>query len=223
MKVYILSGLGADERVFHKINFYGLKPLFINYIPVSPKESIENYAMLLSKQISGPDPVLIGLSFGGIMAIEIAKLIEVEKVIIISSIKTKYEMPKYFRFAGLLKLHRLLSKHLLKQVNFITAWFFGVSNHKDKQLLQDILSETDNMFLKWSIDKIIMWENKVINSDIIHIHGTKDRILPIRYVNANYKIKGGGHLMILNNSSQISEILEQLLEIKSKPLPNSQE
>ncbi len=91
IEIYIFSGLGADERAFQRLDFSGYSINFIKWVLPNVKDTIESYATRLLEQIKTKKPILIGLSFGGIMAIEIAKQIETEKVILIASAKTKNE------------------------------------------------------------------------------------------------------------------------------------
>ena len=107
-KIFIFSGLGADQRVFQKLDFSGFDVTFVNWIIPFEKETIEHYAARLLDQISGKNPILVGLSFGGIMAVEVAKQIETKKIILIASAKTKDEIPFYFQIAGKLNLQKLL-------------------------------------------------------------------------------------------------------------------
>ena len=216
-KLYIFSGLGADERVFQRLDFSGFTTTFIKWIVPQDKETIENYATRLLDQITTTKPTLIGLSFGGLIAVEIAKQIDTEKVVLISSAKTKNEIPFYYRFAGQLGLHKLLPTRLLKSSNVITNWFFGTSSTFDKQLLKQILIDTDPTFLKWAIDKVANWRNITQTYNIFHIHGTSDRILPLCFVNCHATIKDGGHLMTLNKSDELIKIIQQqLLREKEK-------
>jgi len=210
-ELYIFSGLGADERVFQRLDFSGFSTTFIKWIIPQDKETIEHYATRLLDQIKTTKPTLIGLSFGGMIAVEVAKQIDTEKVILIASAKTKNEIPFYYRFAGQLGLHKLLPTRLLKSSNFITNWFFGASSMSDKQLLKQILIDTDPTFLKWAIDKIARWPNQAQTKNIFHIHGTSDRILPLSFVSCDIKIKNGGHLMTLNKADELSNILRQQL------------
>lgn len=208
-EIYIFSGLGADERVFQKLDFSDFKTTFVKWIVPQDNETIENYSTRLLAQITTIKPTLIGLSFGGIIAVEVAKQIETDKVIIIASAKTKIEIPFYYRFAGQLGLHKLLPTQLLKSSNFITNWFFGATSTFDKQLLRQILIDTNPIFLKWAIDKVAKWTNQIQTKNIFHIHGTSDRILPLKFVNCNLTIKNGGHLMTLNKSDELNNILRQ--------------
>lgn len=207
-ELYIFSGLGADERVFQRLNFSDFNAIYIKWNVPKEKESIEHYTKRLLDQIATTKPTLIGLSFGGIIAVEVAKQIDTEKVILISSVKTKKEIPFYYRFAGRLGLHKLIPIGILKHSNFFTNWLFGTSSSFDKQLLKQILIDTDPTFLKWAIDKVARWKNQSQTKNIFHIHGASDRILPINFVKCNCTIKNGGHLMTLNRANEINQILK---------------
>lgn len=211
-ELYLFSGLGADERAFSLLDFSNSAPTFIKWIPPLEKEPIEDYATRLLDQIKTKKPILIGLSFGGLMAVEVAKQIETEKVILISSAKTKFEIPFYFRFSGQLRLHKFLPTNLLKASNFITNWFFGATSKFEKQLLKEILRDTDPTFLIWAIEQLTHWKNQTKPKNIVHIHGTADRILPLCFVERAKIIKNGGHLMTLSKSKEMNIVLKELLE-----------
>jgi pimeloyl-ACP methyl ester carboxylesterase len=193
------------------MNFSPYNATFIDWITPAKTDSLESYARKLIPQIKHEKPIVIGLSFGGIMATEMAKIIAVEKIILIASAKTKTEIPYYFRLAGKLKLHRLLPVKLMKMPNFFSFWFFGTENKNDKKILREILKDTDENFLQWAIDKIVHWENKTEHQNLVHIHGDADRILPLKFVNCDIKIKNGGHFMTLNKSEALMEIVKSEL------------
>ena len=210
-EIYIFSGLGADERVFQNLDFTGFSEIFINWIIPESGETIENYSTKLLNQIKSDKPTLIGLSFGGLIAIEVAKQIQTETVIIISSAKTKSEIPFYYRWMGIIGMQKLIPVELFKKSNLFTNWFFGTTSDFDKQLLKSILFDTEPTFLKWAIEKIVTWENKTEIINLKHIHGTKDRILPIRFVSCDIKIEDGSHLMILNKSEELTKVIKELI------------
>lgn len=209
--IYVFSGLGADERVFQKLKFEGYNYVFIKWILPYKDETIQNYSLRLINQIKTPKPILIGLSFGGIIAIEVSKIIETTKIILLSSVKTKYEIPLYYRLLGKLGFHKIIPTSFLKSSNFITNWFFGVNSEFDKQLLKQILMETNPVFLNWAIEKIIMWSNILVFDNIYHIHGNKDHILPNCFLKADAIINDGGHFMVLNKSLLINKIILRFL------------
>jgi hypothetical protein len=143
------------------------------------------------------------------MAVEVAKQIAIEKVILIASVKTKDELPFYYRLAGKFHLHQLLPLSLLKKSNFLTNWFFGAASTADRMLLSKILEDTDPLFLKWAIDQLVRWKNQTKIEALYHIHGTQDRLLPIAFVNCDARIAGGGHLMTLNKPAELNTILSK--------------
>jgi pimeloyl-ACP methyl ester carboxylesterase len=105
-KIYLFPGLGADERVFVNLDLSGFEPVFIQWIQPLKNETIEAYALRLTEQIPDENPSLIGVSFGGMIAVEVAKHIPAEKVILISSAKNGNEIPGYYPLAGKLQLDR---------------------------------------------------------------------------------------------------------------------
>jgi len=208
-EVFLLSGLGADRRVFDFLDLSNYKVTHVNWNAPLENEKIENYANRLLPQITGDRPILIGVSFGGIICVELGKLIETEKIILISSVKTKFELPLYFRIAGKLRFHKLIPGRLLKNVNALTYWFFGVEEVKHKKLLKSIINDTDVLFLKWAINCIVSWKNTITSEKAVHIHGTTDKILPAK--KPDISISNGGHLMIITKGVELSAIINRIL------------
>lgn len=211
-KIYVLSGLGADKRVFKYLDFSDYEVTFIDWIIPIYSEKIEDYAKRLSNVITCQKPIIVGLSFGGMMAVEVGRLLETEKIIVIASAKTKNEIPFYYKLAGTLKLHKLLPTKLMKQANFFSYWLFGVSSKEDKKLLTEILHDTDEVFLKWAINTIVTWKNNFVPINTKHIHGTLDRILPIEFVKCDIRIKSGGHFMTINKFDELNIEINKLIK-----------
>lgn len=86
--IYCISGLGADEKAFSRLSIEGYQLQIINWLKPLHNETLQEYATRMRETIKEEEPILIGLSFGGIMCTEIAKQIPVQKIIIISSIKS---------------------------------------------------------------------------------------------------------------------------------------
>jgi pimeloyl-ACP methyl ester carboxylesterase len=210
-KIYIFSGLGVDKRVFDKIDFENLNPNFVDWIEPKKNETLINYCKRISQEIKEENPTLIGLSFGGIVAVEISKIIKTKNVILIASAKTKTELPLFYRIAGSLKFTKLIPTSFLKQQNFLTNWFFGVKSKEDKNLLGKILKETDSKFLEWAINEIANWKNLEKPMNYIHIHGNNDKIIPIKNVEANFIIENGGHFMTVNKPKEIEVLIKNAI------------
>jgi pimeloyl-ACP methyl ester carboxylesterase len=211
--IYLISGLGADEQIFQNIDFGSFTPKHIKWIEPIKNEMLKSYALRLSVQIETENPIILGVSFGGMLAVEIAKYIDCQQIILISSAQTKHEIPLIYRILGQLKLHKLVPIKLFKQANVLTYWFFGMQTQNEKALLKSILHDTDSTFLKWAIHSIVNWDNIETIDKIVHFHGEIDRILPIQNIKrTDFRIAAGGHLMIFNQADTISRELKNILK-----------
>jgi pimeloyl-ACP methyl ester carboxylesterase len=209
-KIYVISGLGVDQRVFSKIDFGSLDITYLNWITPSANEPLSIYAKRISTKITAKNPILIGLSFGGMLAIEIAKIIDTKQIILLASAKGRHEFPILFRLAGRLKLNVFVPNSLLKTHSFLLDYFFGIRCKEDSLLLKQILQDTDPIFMAWAIHQILQWKNKFIPENLIHIHGDKDRIIPIKGVKPNFIIKGAGHFMTVTHAQEVEKLLQEI-------------
>ena len=210
-KVYFISGLGADKRIFSLLDLSFCEPVFIDWITPVKNESLESYALRLRKQIPEEAPWIVGISFGGMLTVEIAKADPSVHAIILSSNKTKKEFPPYFRTGLYLPLYKWSPARLSKKFTLRTSFLLGGTNDAEKKLLYQIIRESDIHFVRWAISAILRWKNMTIPGNIIHVHGTADKLLPPRYVKADYMIEGGTHVMTLDKHPEISQLLKQLI------------
>lgn len=210
-KCYLLSGLGADGTVFQYLDFEGVEVEYMEWLSPLPKETLPAYAKRMTQKMMTPHPILVGLSFGGMVAMEIAKQIPVKKVILISSAKERKELPWFYRFSAKLKLQKILPYTLIKRTNGFTYWLFGATSAHEKALLKEIFRKTPTTFLKWAINAILTWRNTEISAHILHIHGDKGRILLYKNVKDTFCITGGGHSMIVNKAHEIAPLINKFL------------
>lgn len=211
--IYCISGFGADERVFSKIRLIDYELHFIPWLTPVRKESLENYASRMSDQIPHDNPILLGLSFGGMMCIEIAKIRLTKAVILVSSIKTYKELPLWMRGAGFLRLSELLPLRSLKfkLLEPLENFNLGIITAEEKKLASEYRKNIDPNYTNWAIGIILAWRNTWLPKRIYHIHGTKDRIFPIKNIKADYIIPSGGHMMIMNMAVEVNFILNKIL------------
>ena len=210
--IHIISGLGADKGMFQNFSFEGYNVIHIDWIFPLENETLQNYALRISENIKDENAILIGLSFGGILSVEISKIKKFKKVFLLSSAKTKFEIPFYYRVLGKLNLLKIIPNSILKRVNYLTYLVFGAKTNFEKNLLKDIIKNTDKHFLKWALHQIMNWKNENYSENIVHIQGDSDLILPHNFIKYDYLIKGGTHFMTLNQSKEIETIIiENLL------------
>lgn len=208
--VYLVPGLGADHRVFKTLHLPGFKTHILAWEHPNKNEPIADYTKRLLPQIKAEPAVFIGLSFGGVIAAEMKQHFPHAKIILISSICSRKELPWWARLGGTLRLNILFPGTFLKHRNPIVRWIFGANKGHDTELFNAILRDSDADFLYWAFDAILNWEGSGSHR-MHHIHGEKDRLLPIRFTTADICVKGGGHFMIVSHGTEISSILTEIL------------
>ncbi len=213
IKCYCISGLGADETVFKFLSFpRNISPVYLNWLPINNEESLEDYAHRMAQGIEDSEPfLLLGLSMGGMIAVEIAKVNPPIKLILISSITTSTELPKFYKLAGRYGFNNLMSPKILKNISVLKKWFaFYQPAHRN--LLIAAIRNADDSFINWAIPAITNWKNVQKPQGYIHIHGTKDNVLPASLTHPTHLINAGRHFMIVEKADEISGILEAELK-----------
>ena len=145
---------------------------------------------------------------------EISRLINVDKVIIISSIKSNTELPLYMKSAKFLKLYNYFPLKLFDEIFNISKFLKINKFYKRFDLIDKYLSVRDENYLKWAIREILNWKQKNPLADVIHIHGNKDLTFPIGLIKNCIIIPGGTHALILTKYAWLNKNLPLIIEGK---------
>ncbi|WP_207492759.1 alpha/beta hydrolase [Aridibaculum aurantiacum] len=211
-KVYFISGLGADKRAFNFLDLRFCEPVFITWLQPLPNETLQSYALRIFEAcIKDEHATIIGLSLGGMLATEIAKAHPSTNVIIIASCKTFREIPAYLRFWRHLPVYKLTSRHSIHISGRIVLRILGARGKEQQQLQRQILKDSNPAFTRWALDAVVKWRNETVPSNLVHIHGTADKLLPYSYVKADHTIIDGEHVMVMDRANELSALLEQLV------------
>ena len=210
MKLYIISGLGADRSVFENINFpSGMELHFIDWLVPEQDEEFDHYVNRMAENINpDEDFCLLGYSFGGIIVQEIHKKFPAKKVIILASIKSPSGKSRLMEIGKRSKLYKIIPTSAFNEKSYS---FYSFVRHlfdpKNPKVLK-YFKVRNPYYIKWSIEKILDWDAKE-NPEIIQISADKDIVFPIKNSNPNYVIKGGTHLCPVTKAKEISAILEK--------------
>ena len=211
-----MPGMSANPLIFKRIKFSDEKYEihFLKWAKPVLNESIENYSKRLLDFIKHKNPILIGVSFGGLIVQELSKLIDVEKVIIISSIKSNRELPLYMKSAKFLKLYNYFPLKLFDDVFNISKSLKINKIYKKLDLIDKYLSVRDENYLKWAIREILNWKQEKPLQEVIHIHGDKDLTFPISLIKDCIIVPGATHALILTKYRWLNKNLSLIIEEK---------
>jgi pimeloyl-ACP methyl ester carboxylesterase len=211
-KLHLIPGVATDRRVFAALDLPDYEVEFLDWIPPHRGESIVAYARRMAERITDESPILVGYSFGGMVAIEMAKHLPDATVILISSIKHYHERPMTMWLTSSLKLHRLVPTQVGKEFEFAYKWMNAPQNKDEHAFIELMRNEIDHHHTDWAIDQAVSWRHNSHTPRLYHIHGDQDRIFPIRYIRNCIPIRGGTHLMLLNKGTEISSHIRKIVE-----------
>ena len=211
--VYFMPGLAASTLIFEKIDLPKdvFEVVFLEWEIPLVKESLVEYALRMTQKIKHPNPVLIGVSFGGILVQEMANLIEVRKLIIISSAKTNLEFPKRMKVAKATKAYKLIPMNLILNLENLARFSFGEKINQRLHLYEKFLSVRDIGYLEWAVEQVILWDRTNVDPRVIHIHGDADDVFPIKNIEDCIRIKGATHILILTKYKWLNDNLPKLI------------
>jgi pimeloyl-ACP methyl ester carboxylesterase len=212
--VYFLPGLAANASIFKniKLDTDRFEMYFLEWMIPFEEESISDYALRFCSKVNHPNAVLVGVSFGGIIAQEMNLVHNFRKIVIISSVKTRQELPLHLQLAGKTKVYKLMPTSFFAQnIDLLSKYAFGKPIVKRLDLYKQYLSITDKRYLDWAIKQVVSWDQEQSDSNLVHIHGDKDLIFPIENINDSIVVKGGTHIMILNKYKWLNENLPKLI------------
>jgi hypothetical protein len=213
LQVYCIPGLGVNKQLFKNLKLNNCKVMHIKWLAPVKDETLREYAMRLSQQIDTSKPfALIGVSFGGMCCIEIAKQLSPVRTFLISSSKVRSELPKSLRFLSILPGHQLLSDTIFLKGARIVKNKLGVTNEMEQDFENMLTPPPDGYFSK-AVDMIVNWQNEEYPASVFHIHGNADDVLPYRKdVDYDYIVQLGSHMMVVDRGEEISEVINKELE-----------
>lgn len=213
--VYLMPGLAASSTIFEHIKLPEemFEIFYLEwFLPKNNRETLEEYAFRMAKKVKHKNPVLIGVSFGGILVQEMALHIETRKVIIISSVKSNLELPLRMKIAKSTKAYKIIPTHLLSNIEALAKYTFGENVVSRRlKLYEKYLQMRDKKYLDWAIENVILWRRSVPDSKVIHIHGDADAVFPIRHIKNSIVVKGATHTLVIMKYKWLNENLPKLI------------
>jgi pimeloyl-ACP methyl ester carboxylesterase len=214
--IFFISGLGADHRAFDRIELNGYEQTHLPWIVPEWKDTMHTYAKKMAEPIlKAENPVVIGLSLGGMLASEMTTFIPHLQVILVSSIKHRSERSNLLRIGRAFPIQGLMPPNTMKRFSFLWKMSQKKRLKGDADHMVQMFQEQDDKFMRWAILHAPKWRGKGDESRIAHIHGTADRMFPYRRIKNAIPVEGGSHLMVYVQGREVTRlILEELKRIE---------
>ena len=212
--IYCFPGQGSDKHLFDSISVdsnYVLE--IIEYGSPEKGMSMESSARSLSVNIDTTRKfILLGVSLGGMICIELSEFLNPEKTIIISSAKNRKELPLRYKFQRTVPLYKIFGgRTLLAGAKFLQP-IVEPDRNKNKETFKQMISSKDPTYMKRTISIIINWRRISNSKRIYQIHGNNDHTIPLRNItNPDFIVRNGSHMITLTRPAEINKNLNSIL------------
>jgi hypothetical protein len=116
------------------------------------------------------------------------------------------------QLSGKLKLNRLFPMRSFRLIEPLENYNLGLKGKAETEMVNDYRKNLDIKYSNWAVNAILNWKNKSVPRNLYHIHGDKDRIFSIKKIKADYTVRNGGHLMIMQHAAEVNKCINAILQ-----------
>lgn len=210
----MFPGMGADDRLFEPQQAAGLH-FEVPAMPIPRRtDRLSDYAARLADQLKlDRDCVVLGVSFGGMVAAELGRLLNPRGVIQIASCRSRAAIPRYYwpvRWASFVLPDAVIryrvgaSSRIMARLESLSPEQYALVRRMSVSIPIPYLRQVGRMILTWG-------GIPSLACPCFHIHGGRDRIIPASGVQPTEVVPQGGHLINLTHADQVNRFLERSL------------
>jgi len=211
--IVLLPGLGADRRLFESVRLEGHELIVPPWPTPDADDSMASFAARLRGALPNAERLYVGgSSFGGMVALELAALVQPRGVFLIGSCRSPHAVTRLARPLAALAL--ILPGPVLKPRPWVfrrVATFFGRLSDQRRELFVRMGCEAKASFILWGVKAILSWRPSTQAAPVHQIHGSEDRLIPLARVRPDCVLQGGGHLLPLTHPEQVARFMSGVL------------
>jgi len=208
--VILLPGLAANAAVFAPQCEAFPDIVVPPWLDPEPGESLAEYAGRFARRIDpGRRCIVGGMSFGGIVATELCQHLDVERCLLIGSIRHPRYLPKRARYA--LAVARRLPVWMARLPIGVARGTRRLVEPLLPPVLGNLwgqLGAADAELMIWSLRALAAWESRgSCPCPIEQIHGSRDRVFPVSSAPGAEIVPDGTHVLTLTRPDAVNGFL----------------
>jgi len=213
LKIFAIPGLGVDGRIYQRLSTFIPQLEIIEWLEPLKGEDLEYYTHRMAERIKahkGPK-IIMGTSFGGVVAQEISTFVPINGLILLSTFKKNDARPWFFSIGEKIPLYQLLRGKI--RYHFL-PWlgpFIGVPDKDDQDLLQDMFMSASIPHRIWGAGEIVKWKGVQLQVPFVHIHGKEDRVFHAENISEAIFIENTGHFMLHQQAERVARYIKDWL------------
>ncbi|MBT8221151.1 MAG: alpha/beta hydrolase [Bacteroidia bacterium] len=213
--IYFIPGLGTTRTIFEKTAVpQGFQKHYIDWIePISDIESLRSYSARLLEQVLHPNPIFVGMSFGGLVALELSNHFQSKKVLLISSFRNKHDLTFPIRTLLKAKPYKFIPDIELSAVRRIVRRAYAIRSAVPVAKLLAMMGDHSPRYLRWSVRMIDEYQPNLLHKPEIHsIIGDKDSLVKVWKDYPSKVIPGGTHIAVYEHAHTVNDIIAEILK-----------
>lgn len=211
LPLVFLPGLNGDARVLAPQQAAFPNLAVATWPPPKKRETLKEYARRLAPAINPGRPCLIGgVSFGGIVALEIAQHVPTLGCVLIATCRDVAGLPNTLRL--LRPIGAVAPGNALAQV---ASW----GEHSVIETMPGLLPRfaklrpEDREFRRWALQALLTWQPPSLGScPLYQIHGEQDATFPAACSGADTIVANAGHLLTLTHAEIVNDYLRSVID-----------
>ena len=213
VRTILVPGLACDERVFEPQRAGGLQ-FEVAPLPMPERrEPMAAYARRVHDQLHLDGPyILVGVSFGGMLACELAQLTTPKRILLIASCTSPRAIPFRYRISEFMSRFipdRVIERQIETGTRELVTRFEGITTTQHR-LLTEMARDSGVVKLRRTSRMILHWKAPRSCPCPIHaIHGDRDHVIPLRRVHAEQVVPGAGHLINFTHAGEVNSFLSK--------------
>ena len=215
-RLLLIPGLGVNHRLFHHQRAAFPDLIVPDWIDPIPRETLAAYAKRLASTITHDGPLVVGgVSFGGMLALEMARHLNAKNIVLIASSRSATPIRPLLRCAE--RCARSIPSALIASSMFLAPAVLGRGGgvpKAERALLAEMVRDVSIPLLRWGARAIMEWPGcSDPPAPVRHIHGDRDWVIPhTRLAPApDLLIRGGPHVLNLSHPREINAYLAETL------------
>lgn len=212
----LFSGMGADARLFSLQAPYFSRMIVPDWLPPNPRETLSEYGQRMAEQWNPNEPCFVGgASFGGLVALEVARHLPTRGCFLISSIRSRRELP--WRYRWLTPFATTIPGVCVNLSQLFARAALGVSERFVRRNALSplrVIAEDEGYFHRWAGVAALRWKPPKSGwpFPIFQIHGDRDTVFAAHRSQAETIVPGGGHLLPLTHPQIITRFFQEAMQ-----------
>jgi pimeloyl-ACP methyl ester carboxylesterase len=212
-RVVLFSGMGGDKRMFAPIRAPGFELIAPDHVEPQAGESLAVFAERTAEAHGlGPDDVVGGVSFGGMLAAQISSRRKVAGVVLLASCHQPRRLQARYRAV------EFFSRALPDLFLGLRSWpplvrgRFAPVDERNAELLIEMARGYPPALLRRFGRMIVEWQGvETFSCPMLSVHGADDRIIPLSCIDTQLVLPAAGHAISLTHPEPINAAIRDFL------------